>query len=145
MVSSSAGKTRGSWFPSEDYATEIEGLPSTLDAVRGVRWNPNDKGAKELADKGIAGPTPTRPVYCVSKALLNKVPFQRPLPPDSSLIPPSQSCTHNHLPPSQIPGLHLNSPGANVSSPQFIHLVTQAVAYPGSTGRTMKEADSRGS
>mmetsp|Transcript_5060 Transcript_5060/g.14545 ORF Transcript_5060/g.14545 Transcript_5060/m.14545 type:complete len:305 (-) Transcript_5060:512-1426(-) len=72
MVSSSAGKTRGSWFPSEDYATEIEGLPSTLDAVRGVRWNPNDKGAKELADKGIAGPTPTRPVYCVSKALLNK-------------------------------------------------------------------------
>ena len=72
MVSSDLGKTRHPSFPSEAWSDRIEGLPASLEAVRGVRFDPDDAGGKAQADasRSTGGGVP---VYRISKALLNKV------------------------------------------------------------------------
>lgn len=73
MVSSVLGQTRHAGFPSGAWSDRIDGLPASLEAVRGVRFDPDDAGSKAQADSG-ASAGGGAPVYSISKALLNKVP-----------------------------------------------------------------------
>ncbi len=73
MVSSVLGQTRHAGFPSGAWSDRIDGLPASLEAVRGVRFDPDDAGSKAQADTG-ASAGGGAPVYRISKALLNKVP-----------------------------------------------------------------------
>lgn len=73
MVSSVLGQTRHAGFPSGAWSDRIDGLPASLEAVRGVRFDPDDAGSKAQADSG-ASAGGGAPVYRISKALLNKVP-----------------------------------------------------------------------
>ena len=73
MVSSSRGQTRSRRFPSETWAHRIESLPSSLEAIRGVKFDPDDAGSKTMAEAGMNGAVWGCPAYAISKALLNKV------------------------------------------------------------------------
>ena len=73
MVSSGLGKTRHRAFPGDAWADRIEALPAMLEDVKAVQFDADDAAGKAAADAGLHTDSVTCPVYCISKALINKV------------------------------------------------------------------------